>query len=285
MSIVPMKELLKDAYEKGYAVPAINVSNMETVMAVLEKAYEMKSPIILQIAPIQIQNQNISYDEIVKIIKIFSKRFNIRCAIHQDHSMSVDECIKAVDGGFTSVMFDGSKLSYEENKKGTIKVVEYCKEKDITVEAELGKVGGAEGEKSVDDDNQIYTDPELAKDFASKTKIDSLAVAIGNAHGFYSENPKIDFERLERLRKNINIPMVLHGGSGIPDEDIQKAIKKGIAKINFFTEIDFEFTKKFALEVTNNKNIYMMSAIEKARQAMMKKIEEKIRVCMSGGRI
>ncbi|MFD3157860.1 ketose-bisphosphate aldolase [Haloimpatiens sp. FM7330] len=285
MDIVSMKELLVDAYKKGYAVPAINVSNMETVMAVMEKASDMKSPIILQVAPMQLENQNINYEQIVDIIKIFSKSYDGKCAIHEDHSESLQYCYEAIKGGFTSIMFDGSKLSYEENVKNTKLVTDICSKLNISVEAELGKIMGNEASQSNEGDTAIYTDVHLAKDFVSKTKVDALAVSIGNAHGFYKGKPKLDFDRLRELKESIDIPMVLHGGTGIPCEDIQKSVKLGISKVNFFTEIDNEFTNAFKNQVLENEGIYMMSAIEKARQAMMAKVEEKIKVCMAEGRI
>lgn len=285
MELVSMKELLVNAYENGYAVPAINVSNMETIMATLEQASKMKAPIILQVAPIQIEQQKIEYTDVVAMTKLLAKKYEGKYAIHQDHAVEVTQCIDAIESGVTSVMFDGSALSYEQNVDYTKQVREKANQKKVTLEAELGQMIGTEGKNDSGETTCVYTDPLVAKNFVMKTKVDALAVSIGNAHGFYKGKPKLDFKRLEQIKESIDIPMVLHGGTGIPNEDIQKAIEKGIAKINFFTEVDDVFTHTFAKEVEQNKGIYMMVAIERAREAMMRKIGEKIQVCMAEGRL
>ncbi|WP_461206840.1 class II fructose-bisphosphate aldolase [Clostridium sp. DL1XJH146] len=279
MNLVSMKELLQEAEKNNNGVAAINVSNMETVKAVLEGAAITKAPVILQVAPIQIKIQNITYYEITQIVKILSERYDTKFALHLDHAETVEECKEAIDAGFTSVMFDGSKVSLEENIKYSKEVVSYAKGKGVTVEAELGRVAGAEGE-SDDSIKSLLTDPSKASYFVENTGIDCLAVSIGNAHGEYKFEPKLDFERLESIYRAVDIPLVLHGGTGIPNEDIKKAIKLGIKKVNFFTEVDGEFVKGFVGAYNENKKLYMMFAQEAGRQQMMKRAINKIKLCV-----
>ncbi|GAA0178965.1 tagatose bisphosphate family class II aldolase [Clostridium sediminicola] len=278
MNLVRMKELLQYAEKSKKGIAAINVSNMETIKAVMEAASIANFPVILQVAPIQLEIQKITYEEIAEIVKILGKKYDIKASLHLDHAETVEECKEAIDAGFTSVMYDGSKVSLEENMKNSKEVVLYAKPKEITVEAELGRVAGAEGESN-DSIKALMTDPSIAAHFVKSTGIDCLAVSIGNAHGEYKFEPKLDFERLKAIYNEAKIPLVLHGGTGIPDKDIKKAIELGIRKINFYTEIDSEFVKGFIEAYTNNNKIYMMSAQEEARQRMIKKTVNKIELC------
>lgn len=279
MELVSMKVLLDNAEEKGTGIAAINVSNIETINAVLEAAEKVNYPVILQVAPIQLNIQKISYSEITEIVKIIGKKYKVKTALHLDHAEAIKDCIAAIDAGFTSVMYDGSSVSLEENIENSKKVVDYAKGKGVTVEAELGRVAGAES--GVDDSiKALMTDPKLASAFVKSTGVDCLAVSIGNAHGHYKYEPKLDFERLEEIKEQAKVPLVLHGGTGIPDKDIKKAIGLGIRKINFFTEIDNEFVNGFVNAYEENKKIYMMAAQEAGRQRMLTKSIEKIKLCM-----
>ncbi|GMQ58932.1 fructose-bisphosphate aldolase [Vallitalea sediminicola] len=277
MQLLPMKELLLEAKANNSAVAAINVSNMETITGLLETAQKMESSIILQISPMQIQAQKITYAKIVEMIKLFGRDYDIKGSIHVDHAVEVEDCYKAIDAGFTSVMYDGSIVDFDTNIENTLKVVNYAKGKNVTVEAELGKVGGVEASDSSEEG--YMTDPDEVEIFVSRTGVDCLAVAIGNAHGQYKSKPKLDFDRLSAIYEKAGIPLVLHGGTGIPDADIKKAISRGIRKVNIFTEVDRAFVKGFVDAYTNNKNIYMMNAQEQARQCMMREIEKKLRIC------
>lgn len=278
MKLVPMKLLLEDARQKGKAVAAINISNMETIMALLQTADVEKVSIIIQVAPIQLDIQHISFEEIVALVKLFGKKYEVSAALHLDHATKVEDCYKAIGAGFTSVMYDGSLEDYKNNQENSKKVVDYAKDFNVTVEAELGKVGGTEGKE--DDNNSCYmTDPQLVKDFITYTSVDCLAVAIGNAHGLYQSKPKLDFDRLKKIENIAQIPLVLHGGTGIPEDDIDRAIETGIRKINFFTEIDRTFVKGFVQAYDENHHVYMMAAQESGRQAMMKEIAKKIALC------
>lgn len=285
MELVSSKELLKDAYNNKYAIPAINVSNMETTMALLEKASILHSPIIVQVAPIQVQEQNISYELVTKLIKLIAKNYKGKYVIHLDHGDIVD-CEKAISAGFNSIMYDGSKTSYEDNLSNSKKISEDCLRNGVSFEAELGALLGSEGSADKEiSQKSVFTDPNQARAFVCNTKVDTLAVAIGNAHGFYDSDPKLNFKLLEQINKSVNIPLVLHGASGIPEDDIKKAIKSGVSKINFFTEVDYAYTHGFCNYVKENKDAYMMSACEYARQKMMIEIERIIKMCESEGKI
>jgi len=276
MKLIPMKDLLSEAKEENRAVAAINASNMETIMGVMEMAEKNKTSIIIQVSPMQLENQKISYNQIVKMIKLFGESYDIKTCIHLDHAMDIESCFEAIDAGFTSVMYDGTLVDFETNIINTKKVVDYAYDKNITVEAELGKVGGVEASDAKD--IGYKTNPKDVEIFIEKTNVDCLAVAIGNAHGFYKLEPKLDFELLEEIEKVARIPLVLHGGTGISANDLQKAIKKGIRKINFFTEIDRAYVQGFVKSYEEDNNIYMMSSQEKARQNMMKEIDKKIKI-------
>jgi ketose-bisphosphate aldolase len=280
--LVSMKDLLYEAEKANKAVAAINVSNMESIMAVLEVAEKLDEPVILQVAPIQIEIQKTTYQETVAMVEVFMKRFDVKAALHLDHATTVEDCVKAIDAGFTSVMYDGSLGDYETNVENSKKVVEYAKVKGITVEAELGKVGGTEGENPSEDKSiheDLMTDPDQVVDFVTRTGVDCLAVAIGNAHGLYKYEPKLDHKRLQMIQEKGNIPLVLHGGTGIGKDEIKKAIPLGIRKINFFTEVDRAFVKGFVDTFNENKSVYMMAAAEAGRQAMMEIIEDKMKLC------
>lgn len=278
MKLLTMKELLKDAEEKNIAVAAINVSNMETITAVIDAAENQKQNIIIQVAPVQLDIQKISYEHIAEIVNLFMRDKNIKACLHLDHATQVKHCIQAIDAGFTSVMYDGSMVDYKINKENTKRVVKYAKGKGVTVEAELGCVGGAEGE-STDGHKSQMTDVKEVVDFIKYTEVDCLAVSIGNAHGMYKGEPNLNFELLGQINDAAGIPLVMHGGTGIPKDDLDRAISLGIRKINFFTEVDRKYVKGFVDAYIDNNSIYMMAAQEAGRQAMIAEIENKIKIC------
>lgn len=275
-----MKTLLSEAMETKKAIPAINVSNMESILALLDAATIKEYPVIIQVSPIELENKDISYDEYVKMVKIFLEQRNLKVAIHLDHATTVEQCIMAIKSGFTSVMFDGSALSYEENVQKSSEVVRYAQKKGVTVEAELGKVSGNEGEKKASEKG-FMTDPTLVRSFVMTTGIDCLAVAIGNAHGLHTTAPKLDFDRLRAIKNETKVPLVLHGGTGIPDKDIKIAISEGINKINFFTEIDQSYVVGFLDTMMKNPSAYLMEASKAGQKRMKEAIERKIELCMN----
>ncbi len=234
MALVDLKTVLGHAAANRYAVGAFNVINLDFLEAVVKAAEAKRSPVILNIA--EAHFPYVTLEHICPAIKAIAEKSNVPLVLNLDHGESFAAIIRALRNGFTSVMFDGSKLPYEENVRQTADVVRICRAAGVSIEAELGAVGGEEGGGLVGAaDPDRYTSPEQTRDFVQRTGIDALAVAIGNAHGRYKGKPQLDFTRLEHIRDAAGIPLVLHGGSGIPDEDFRRAIGLGIAKINFYT--------------------------------------------------
>lgn len=231
MALVAMKQLLEQAKNENRGCGAFSVGNMEMVRGAIMAAEEMNTPIILQIAEVRLPNSPLEY--MGPMMVQAAKEASVDVAVHMDHGLTVETIKKALELGFTSVMFDGSRLPFEENIACTKEVVELAKQYGATVEAELGLVGGSEDGKT--DHGIRCTDPEDAKVYVEKTGVDALAVAIGNAHGDYPVAPTLEFGVLEQIQKNVDVPLVLHGGSGITDEDFQHAISLGIRKVNIAT--------------------------------------------------
>ncbi len=234
MPLVPMSQILEKAARGAYAVGAFNIINLTFLEAILEAAIQKRSPVILNIA--EVHFPFVTLEHITPVVKEMSRNADIEIALNLDHGLSRQAIECAIHNGFTSVMFDGSQLELEENIRQTRQVVDLCHARGISVEAELGAVGGAEGGGLVGEaDPAKFTDVAQAARFVRETGVDALAVAIGNSHGRYKGPPQLDFERLRALRAAAGIPLVLHGGSGISTEDFRQAISLGIAKINFFT--------------------------------------------------
>lgn len=231
MALVKMKELLDRAAAKNLGCGAFSIGNMEMIMGAVRAAEELNTPIILQIAEVRLPYSPLNY--IGPTMVQAAKDSKVDIAVHLDHGMSFEVIQQALDLGFTSVMYDGSRLPFEENIANTAKVVEIASKYGATVEAELGLVGGSEDGKS--DHGIRCTDPNDAKIFCEKTGVDALAVAIGNAHGNYPVAPTLAFDVLSKINDNVDIPLVLHGGSGIDDNDFRRAISLGIRKVNIAT--------------------------------------------------
>lgn len=231
MALVTMKELLKRAEEKNIGCGAFSVGNMEMIKGAIKAGEETNTPIILQIAEVRLKHSPLHL--MGPMMVQAAKEAKVDVAVHLDHGLTLETLKKALDLGFTSVMYDGSTLPFEENIAEVKRVVELAKKYGATVEAELGLVGGSEDGSC--DHGIKCTDPEDAKIFCERTGIDALAVAIGNAHGNYPVAPKLAFDVLEKINNTVDIPLVLHGGSGITDEDFQKAISLGIRKVNIAT--------------------------------------------------
>lgn len=233
MSLCSVSEILNDAKKRGYGVPAYDVMNYETMNWVVEAAEELNIPAILMLYP-EMQNM-ISIKQFVNMAKGIAKAASVPVSIHLDHSVDLDEIAEAIDAGFESVMYDGSKLDYEINVANTKKVVEMASAKGVNVEAELGLVGSG---ANVEDfkNAALYTDINQAVEFVERTGVDFLAVAIGNSHGMYIEKPNLDIERLDDLFHAVDVPLVLHGTSGIPENQLRDAVLHGITKTNIATE-------------------------------------------------
>ena len=257
MPLVTTNEMLKKAQDGHYAVGAFNVENMEMVMAVIKAAEEMKAPVIMQTTPSTIRYAGLDY--YLAMVRTAAERADVPVAMHLDHGNSFELAMQALRKGYTSIMIDGSHESFEENIALTRRVVDACAPSAISVEAELGKVGGKEDDLEAADDSP-FTDPKQAQEFAERTQVNSLAVAIGTAHGFYKGVPKLDFDRLSAIRELVSIPLILHGASGVPDDAVRESITRGICKVNFATELRAAFS--------DGVKAYL-AALEKRRPGMM----------------
>ena len=239
MSFVTSEKMLLDAQKGGYAVGAFNVENMEMVMAVIAAADELRAPLMLQTTPSTIKYAGL--DMYLANVKAAAERASVPVCLHLDHGDSFDLAMRALRTGYTSIMIDGSHNVFEENIAVTKAVADACRPSGIPVEAELGKVGGKEDDLDGGEGNG-YTDPLEAKEFVERTGVTSLAVAIGTAHGVYKGVPKLDLDRLAEIRKVVDIPLVLHGASGLSEEAVVESIKRGICKVNFATELRIAYT-------------------------------------------
>lgn len=238
MAFVTSEKMLLDAQKGGYAVGAFNVENMEMVMAVIAAAEELNAPLMLQTTPSTVKYAGL--DMYLANVKTAAEKADVPVCMHLDHGDSFDLAMRALRTGYSSIMIDGSHSVFEENIAVTKAVADACRPSGIPVEAELGKVGGKEDD--LDGGNGGYTDPMEAKEFAERTGIGSLAVAIGTAHGVYKGEPKLDLDRLAEIRKVVSIPLVLHGASGLSEEAVKESIKRGICKVNFATELRIAYT-------------------------------------------
>lgn len=283
MSILSTRQMLLNAQRDGYAVPAFNIHNLETLQVVVDTAVEMRSPVIIAGTPSTIEYAGAEY--INAMAEVAVHKYDIPIAIHLDHFEDVDAIKRNIDIGFKSCMIDASKLEFEKNIAKVKEVVAYAHKFDATVEAELGKLGGQEDDLIVDEKDAMYTNPNDAAEFVKRTGIDSLAVAIGTAHGLYKGEPKLDFERLKEIRSKVEVPLVLHGASDVPDELVMKAISLGICKVNVATDLKIPFSgalKEYFNEhpEANDPRKYMTPG----KEAMKKIVEHKIQVCGSANR-
>lgn len=282
MALVTTKELLLDAQKNGYAVGAFNVENMEMVQAVIEAAEELHSPVILQTTPSTVKYADVDF--FFANVKTAAEKATVPVVMHLDHGNSFDLAMRAFRAGYTSIMIDGSHESFEDNIAVTKAVVNACHPAEIPVEAELGKVGGKEDDLEGGDGNP-YTDPMEAKAFVEATGVDSLAVAIGTAHGVYKGIPKLDVERLSEIRNVVSVPLVLHGTSGVPDDAVKECIKRGICKVNYATDLRIAFSKGVNEVLKENPAVFDPKKYNgRGRENVKKYVMDKIRVCGSAGK-
>lgn len=235
MPIVTLKEILQDADQKRYGVGMFDVHNLEMVNAAIQAAEEERSPMIIALAEVHAPTFG-ELDDISNIMVHGAKRASVPVAVHFDHAGSLDNIIRVMHNGFSSVMYDGSTLPYEENVKNSKETVRFARIFGASVEAELGHVGGGEGGTD-DGADMMYTDPTQAADFVRDTGVDCLAVSIGTVHGVYKVQPRLDINRLKQIKAKVSVPLVLHGGSGLSDQDFRNCITGGISKVNIYTEI------------------------------------------------
>ena len=241
--LVTTKEMLLDAQAGHYAVGAFNVESLEFVMAVIKAAEDKKSPVIMQTTPGTVKYANLDY--FAAMCKVAADAASVPVAIHLDHGDGFDRCVQAMHAGYTSVMIDGSHVPFEDNIALTASVTKVAAPLGIPVEAELGKVGGKEDDGPAVEGENPYTDPDEAEEFVARTGCGSLAVGVGTAHGVYKGTPHIEQGVLKEIRSRLEIPLVLHGTSGVPDDQVAEAIRNGICKVNYATELRQAFTKGF----------------------------------------
>ena len=278
MALVNPMHFLKKAAEKGVAIASFNVHNLETIQAVVEGAAEERCPVIVQTTPGTLKHAGIPY--IAAMVKAASELYEIPVALHVDHCTSFETIMQCIRCGYTSVMIDAAHLPYEENVQMVKKVAEIAHSVGVAVEGELGRIGGVEDNLAVDAREATFTVPAEAKHFVDQTGIDMLAIAIGTAHGEYKGEPNLDFERLSAIRSIVDIPLILHGASGVPDVQIKESLRRGISKINIATELKIPMAnaikKVFANKPTENDPRNYMG---KAKLAVKEVVRQKIRLC------
>jgi len=286
MALAPFKNLLQHALQEHYAIGAYTTFNMEYTRGLVEAAQENQSPIIIMFGTVESD-----YAGMERLCSIILREINlskIPIGLHFDHGNSFEIVIKAIASGFNSVMFDGSHLPYEENVEITREIVRVAHAVDIAVEAELGLVGGTEGETGTEELNTEttgLTNPDQALDFVNKTGVDALAVAIGTAHGLYRKKPTIDIDRLIAIRKKVAVPLVLHGGSDTPEEKLLSSIDHGIAKININSDLKAAFARSLRNSLSNAPDdIAFEKHLAQATTAMKKALKQKMELFRSSGK-
>ena len=276
--LVNMNDVLKPAQKGKYAVGLFNAVNLELARGIIAAAEKTQSPVIMGTAEVLLPYGPL--DEVSYYLIPMAKKANVPVVVHLDHGLKKETCIKALELGFTSIMYDCSTDPYEVNVEKVREMAEIAHAYGATIEGELGHVGdnegSAEGSSHLADPSKYFTDPKMAKDFVEKTKVDALAIAVGNAHGAYKLPPKLDFERIKTIAKTVDVPLVLHGGSGLSDNDFKKAIELGISKVNIFTDINIAAVKaEFRQFTSMDKGIIDLipAAVEAIKQEVVKKLE------------
>lgn len=275
--LVNFIDMMQKAKEKHYAIPHFNINDLEWSKYILEKCEELNVPVILGVSEGAAKYMG-GYNVIVGMVKGLLKDLNITIPVclHVDHGSSFDTCKKAIDAGFTSVMIDASKHELEENIRITKEVVDYAHERGVSVEAEVGHIGGTEDNVSGE---ILHATLEDCVTLYNETKIDSLAPALGSVHGVYKKEPKLNYERMKQINETLPIPLVLHGASGIPDEMIKEAIASGTAKINVNTDFQIVWAEAVRKKLEEDKEVYdPRKIIGAGEEAIKNKIEEKVKL-------
>ncbi len=276
--LVNLNEVLLPAKKNKYAVGLFNAVNLELARGIINAAEATRSPVIMGTAEVLFPYGPL--EEVSYYLIPMAKKANVPIVVHLDHGLKKETCLKALELGFTSIMYDCSTDPYEVNVEKVREMADIAHSYGATIEGELGHVGdnegSAEGDSHLEDPSKFFTDPKLAKDYVEKTKVDALAIAVGNAHGAYKLPPKLDFERIRTIANTIDVPLVLHGGSGLTDDDFRRAIKEGISKVNIFTDINIAAVKAEFKKFTDmNKGIIDLipAAVEAVKQETMAKME------------
>lgn len=279
MALVTSKHLLLDAQKGGYAVPAFNVENMEMAMAVVKTAAKMKSPVLIQTTSSTVKYATTK--TYVAMVRALAEQVDIPVAMHLDHGNSYELAVQAMNDGYTSIMIDGSHFDFEDNIAITKKVVDIGRAKGIPIEGELGKVGGKEDDLDGGDGDK-NTDPKEAAEFVKRTGVDFLAIAIGTAHGLYKGTPNIDVERIKQIKKLVDVPLVLHGTTGVDGEIVKQCVKAGMCKVNYATELRIAYTDGVKETLKNDSSIYDPKAYGRAAMKKVEQVVEKnIGLCFS----
>ncbi|MEW5919490.1 MAG: class II fructose-1,6-bisphosphate aldolase [Bacillota bacterium] len=283
MELVTLKDVLEPAERGCYAVGAFNANNMEIVQAIMEAAAEERSPVILQASQGAISYAGLDY--IVALVKTAARGVSVPVVLHLDHGTDFLQVMRCIRSGFSSVMFDGSRLPLDENIEITRHVVEIGRAVGVSVEGELGKIGGTEDHISVSEKEVLFTDPVEAQRFVQETGVDALAVAIGTAHGPYKGRPELDFPRLKRIRDLTGVSIVMHGASGVPDEDVRRGIELGIRKINIDTDLRQSFVGALKGYIAEHPdNIDPRKVLAPAKAAMKEIVRQKMRLFGCAGK-
>lgn len=276
--LVNLNDVLLPAKKNHYAVGLFNAVNLELARGIISAAESTGSPVIMGTAEVLLPYGPL--EELSYFLIPMAKKANIPVVIHLDHGLKKETCLQALELGFSSIMYDCSTDSYEENVKKVKEMADIAHSYGATIEGELGHVGdnegSAEGSSHLVDPKQFYTEPKMAKDYVDKTGVDALAIAVGNAHGAYKLPPKLDFERIRTIAKTVDVPLVLHGGSGLTDTDFKQAIQEGISKVNIFTDINVAAVEAEFKKFTDmNKGIIDLipAAVEAVKQETMKKMK------------
>lgn len=284
MRLVSGTELLERAAAGGYAVGAFNINNMEIVQAIVEAANEERSPVIMQASQGAIKYAGIEY--ITALGRLAAEQAKVPVCLHLDHGTDMQQVMLCIRHGFSSVMYDGSKHPLDVNIANTRKVVDVAHAVGVSVEGELGKIGGVEDDIKVDERDALFTDPGEAVRFVNETQVDSFAIAIGTAHGLYKGEPNLDFDRMAKIRGLVGkVPFVLHGGSGIPDWQIKRAIEHGVRKINIDTELRDAFVRRMQAVIREKPDeIDPRKILGPAKEAMKQRVKEKMHLFGSSGK-
>ncbi|MBP3626582.1 MAG: class II fructose-bisphosphate aldolase [Clostridia bacterium] len=270
--LVTLKEILKIAEEKNIAIGSFNTPNMTSLSAVIEGAEELGQPVIIMHAQVHEEMGLCKMEEIAPLMLMFAEKASVPVCVHLDHGTDLEYVERGLELGFTSVMYDGSTLSTKENIENTKIAVAKAKLTGASVEAEIGSMGAREGGGG--NDASIYTDPDAAASFVAETGIDALACAFGTAHGFYKDAPKLDFPRLSRMKELIDIPLVMHGGSGVSEEDYREVINRGIRKVNYYTYM----SKAGGQAISNKEYAQFHDALLDAQKAMKEDVKRAISI-------
>jgi tagatose 1,6-diphosphate aldolase GatY/KbaY len=274
---------LQRARQEGWAVPGFAAYNLETVKALVATADRLRTPVLVQTTWSTIEHAGLRY--LARLVELAASEASVPVALHLDHGRTLDQVKQCLEAGYTSVMLDASRMPYADNVKWVREAVRMAHERGVPVEAELGRIGGVEDASVADGHHVDYTDPEMAAAFVQETGCDTLAVAIGTAHGLYREPPSLDFERLTALRAAVPVPLVMHGASGVPDDDVKTAVRLGMAKVNFASELKAAFGSALRTYLSthpeaNDPREYFPAAV----QAYVAVIAEKVGLVGSAGR-